>query len=123
MAAAAAAAARSGSSAAAVDRGVVRVTASEIMSAEALPAIFAGFRAHHPGIAIELAVTNRNQDLARGDADIAVRMIRPTQSGLVARRIGSTRISALCSSRLSGPLRRAALARRPAAALRHRLRP
>ena len=176
MAAAAAALARSGSSAAAVDRGVVRVTASEIMSAEALPAIFAGFRARHPGIAIELAVTNRNQDLARGDADIAVRMIRPTQSGLVARRIGSTRIrlyahrdylarfgeprsladlrehrmigfdrdrrtfraagalakaltredffaSALCSSRLSGPLRRAALARRPAAALPHRLRP
>jgi DNA-binding transcriptional LysR family regulator len=62
------------------------------MGAEALPAIFAGFRGRHPGIAIELALTNRNQDLARGDADIAVRMIRPTRSGLVARRIGSTRI-------------------------------
>ena len=92
MAAAAAALARSASSAAAIDRGVVRVTASEIMGAEVLPAIFAGFRARNPGIAIELAVTNRNQDLARGDADIAVRMVRPTQSGLVARRIGSTRI-------------------------------
>ncbi|HZZ62730.1 MAG TPA: LysR substrate-binding domain-containing protein [Roseiarcus sp.] len=41
---------------------------------------------------MELAVTNRNENLARGDADIAVRMVRPTQSGLVARRIGSTRI-------------------------------
>jgi DNA-binding transcriptional LysR family regulator len=92
MAAAAAALARSASSAAAIDRGVVRVTASEIMGAEALPAMFAGFRARNPGIVIELAVTNRNQDLGRGDADIAVRMIRPTQSGLVARRIGSTRI-------------------------------
>jgi DNA-binding transcriptional LysR family regulator len=92
MAAAAAALARSASSAAAIDRGVVRVTASETMGAEALPAIFAGFRARNPGIAIELVVTNRNQDLARGDADIAVRMIRPTQSGLVARRIGVTRI-------------------------------
>jgi len=92
MAAAAAALARSASSAASSDRGVVRVTASEIMGAEALPAMFAGFRARNPGIAIELAVTNRNQDLARGDADIAVRMIRPTQSGLVARRIGATRI-------------------------------
>jgi DNA-binding transcriptional LysR family regulator len=92
MGAAAAALARSASSAAAVDRGVVRVTASDIMGAEALPAIFAGFRARNPGVAIELAVTNRNQDLARGDADIAVRMIRPTQSGLVARRIGVTRI-------------------------------
>ncbi len=92
MAAAAAALARSASSAASIDRGVVRVTASEIMGAEALPAMFAGFRARNPGIAIELVVSNRNQDLARGDADIAVRMIRPTQSGLVARRIGSTRI-------------------------------
>ena len=92
MAAAATALARSASSAASIDRGVVRVTSSEIMGAEALPAIFAGFRARNPGIAIELAVTNRNQDLARGDADIAIRMIRPTQSGLVARRIGATRI-------------------------------
>ncbi len=92
MAAAAAALARSASSAVAVDRGVVRVTASEIMGSEVLPAIFAGFRARNPGIAIELALTNRNQDLARGDSDIAVRMVRPTQSGLVARRIGHTRI-------------------------------
>src|SRR5271155_5068376 len=56
------------------------------------PTVSAGFRARNPGIAIELALTDRNQDLARGDADIAVRMIRPTQSGLVARRIGATRI-------------------------------
>ena len=92
MAAAASALTRSASSEAAVDRGVVRVTASEIIGCEVLPAIFAGFRARNPGIAIELAVSNRNQDLARGDADIAVRMIRPTQSGLVARKVGATRI-------------------------------
>jgi DNA-binding transcriptional LysR family regulator len=57
-----------------------------------LPAIFATFRANNPGVAIELALTNRNEDLSRRDADIAVRMIRPTQSALVARRIGETRI-------------------------------
>jgi DNA-binding transcriptional LysR family regulator len=62
------------------------------MGSEALPPIFAGFRVRNPGVAVELAVTNRNQDLARGDADIAVRMVRPTQSWLVARRIGVTRI-------------------------------
>src|SRR5271165_1225765 len=92
MAAAAAALSRNASSEAALDRGVVRVTASEIVGCEVLPSIFAGFHAKHPGVAIELAVTNRNEDLARGDADIAVRMVRPTQSGLVARRIGATRI-------------------------------
>lgn len=92
MAIAAAALSRSASSEAAVDRGVVRVTASEIIGCEVLPRIFAAFRARRPGVAIELAVTNRNEDLARGDAEIAVRMVRPTQTGLVARRIGTTRI-------------------------------
>ena len=57
-----------------------------------LPPILSAFRAEHPGIAIELALTNRNEDLSRRDADIAVRMVRPTQSALVARRIGSSRI-------------------------------
>ncbi|MGA9848663.1 MAG: LysR family transcriptional regulator [Roseiarcus sp.] len=92
MVAAAASLSRSASSEAALDRGVVRVTASEIVGCEVLPSIFAGFRMRHPGVAIELAVTNRNEDLARGEADIAVRMVRPTQSGFVARRIGATRI-------------------------------
>jgi DNA-binding transcriptional LysR family regulator len=92
MEAAAGALSRSASSEAALDRGVVRVTASEIIGCEVLPTIFAGFHARHPGVAVELAVTNRNEDLARGDADIAVRMVRPTQSGLVARRIGSASI-------------------------------
>jgi DNA-binding transcriptional LysR family regulator len=92
MAAAAAALGRTASGEAAADRGTVRVTASDVMGCEVLPAILAAFHAAHPGIAIELALTNRTEDLARRDADIAVRMVRPTQSGLIARRIGASRI-------------------------------
>jgi DNA-binding transcriptional LysR family regulator len=92
MAAASAALARAAAGEASADRGVVRVTASEIVGCEVLPAIFATFHANNPGVAIELALTNRNEDLSRRDADIAVRMARPTQSALVARRIGETRI-------------------------------
>ena len=92
MIAAAAALRRAASGEAGADRGVVRVTASEIIGCEVLPAILASFRAAHPGIALELALTNRNEDLARRDADIAVRMIRPTQSALIARRIGRSPI-------------------------------
>jgi hypothetical protein len=77
---------------AAADRGAVRVTASDVVGCEVLPPILAAFHAGHPGIAVELVLTNRNEDLARGDADIAVRMVRPTQSGLVARKIGAARI-------------------------------
>ena len=65
-----------------------RITASEIIGGVVLPPILADFRALHPAVVIELALTNRNEDLLRRDADIAVRMVRPEQSALVARRIG-----------------------------------
>lgn len=92
MAAAAAALARAASGEAAAERGVVRVTASEVMGVEVLPKILADFRRDHSGIELELALTNRNEDLLRRDADIAVRNVRPTQSALVARRIGKVRL-------------------------------
>jgi len=93
MAAAASSLVRTASGEAAADRGVVRITASDVVGCEVLPPILAAFRAEHPGIVIELALTNRTADLARRDADIAVRMVRPRQSGLVARRIGVSRIA------------------------------
>lgn len=92
MASASAALTRAAAGETAPDSGVVRLTASEIIGCEVLPEIIASFRARNPGVAIELAVTNRNEDLSRRDADIAVRMTRPTQGALVARRIGETRI-------------------------------
>jgi DNA-binding transcriptional LysR family regulator len=69
--------------------GTVRITASEVVSVEVLPAILARLRASHPGIAIELDVSNRIENLLRRDADIAVRMHRPEQDVLIARRIGN----------------------------------
>jgi DNA-binding transcriptional LysR family regulator len=77
---------------AAPDQGVVRVTASEVIGCEVLPPLFASFRAANPGVAIELVLSNRNEDLSRRDADIAVRMNRPTQGALVAQSIGVSKI-------------------------------
>lgn len=74
------------------DRGVVRVTASEIIGSEVLPPCLAAFREAHPHIVVELVLSNRSQDLLRRDADIAVRMVRPTQAALVARNIGVVHI-------------------------------
>jgi DNA-binding transcriptional LysR family regulator len=70
------------------DRGTVRITASEMIGAEVLPEALAMFREAHPRITIELVLSNRSEDLLRREADIAVRMVRPTQAALVARRIG-----------------------------------
>lgn len=68
--------------------GTVRVTASEVIGVEVLPPILARLRDSHPGIAIELAISNRIEDLLKRDADIAVRMQRPQQNVLIAQRIG-----------------------------------
>jgi DNA-binding transcriptional LysR family regulator len=88
MAAAVESAQRSATGKVDADRGTVRITASEVIGGEVLPSILADFHGRHPQISVELALSNRNEDLLRGDADIAVRMVRPTQSALVAKRIG-----------------------------------
>lgn len=69
--------------------GTVRISASDMVGVEVLPPVIARLREQHPGLKIELVLTNRVQDLLRREADIAVRMLRPQQALLVARRIGS----------------------------------
>jgi DNA-binding transcriptional LysR family regulator len=73
-------------------RGVVRVSASEVMGVEVLPPIIEQLRRRHPELKVELALSNRVQDLLRREADIAVRMMRPEQEQLVARRIGNIEV-------------------------------
>jgi len=69
-------------------RGTVRLTASEIISVEVLPPILAALRNEHPLLTIELVMSNRPDDLLHREADIAVRMFRPEQDALVAKRVG-----------------------------------
>ena len=68
--------------------GTVRITTSEIMGTYAVPPILKELRFAYPKIVFELALNNRSDDLLRRAADIAVRMGRPQQDGLVARKIG-----------------------------------
>ena len=72
--------------------GTVRVTASEVIGVEVLAGILAGLRERHPGLVLELALSNQLQDLLRREADIAVRMTPPEQGQLIARRIGSVEL-------------------------------
>lgn len=93
MAHAADAALRRASGEAGKARGVVRITASEIVGAEVLPPILAEFQAEHPGVTLELSLSNRNEDLLRREADIAVRMAAPEQAALVSQKIGEVRLA------------------------------
>jgi DNA-binding transcriptional LysR family regulator len=92
MAAASAALYRTASGEAAAEGGTVRLAASEVVGCQVLPPILAAFRHAHPGIVLELSLSNRNEDLLRRDADIAVRMVRPSQEALTARRLGEVMI-------------------------------
>ena len=68
---------------------VVRIAASEVVGVEVLPAILARLRQRHPGLTVELVLSNKVQDLLRREADIAVRMLRPRQEQLLARKVGN----------------------------------
>lgn len=88
LSAAAASLLRAASGRGAEIRGAVRITASEVVGVEILPPILAALREAHPGLAIELALSNAVQDLLRREADIAIRMVAPAQEALVARHVG-----------------------------------
>jgi len=92
MAAAAAALHRTSSAEADDERGTVRVTAGQLVGHEVLPAILGTFCSRYPRIELELTVSDHNEDLLRREADIAVRMARPKQQLLVARRIGTVEV-------------------------------
>ena len=92
MAASAAALSRTASAGASSEDGVVRISATEIMSSEVLPLIFEPLLREHRGLQLEVDASNRTVDLLRRDADIAVRMQRPEQGALLARRLGTLRL-------------------------------
>ena len=67
--------------------GDIRISANEIVGIYLLPPALSAFRAKHPKVHIELEITNQSTNLNKRDADIALRMYRPTQPDLVARRL------------------------------------
>ena len=69
-------------------KGTVRITASVATSTYHLPPIIADIRAAEPEIEIELVPSDESRNLLFREADIAVRMYRPTQEDLIAQHIG-----------------------------------
>lgn len=98
--------------------GVVRVTASQVAAVWLLPPLLAEFQAAEPGIAVELVASNALSNLLRREADIAVRMVRPDQGSLVARKLAEVGVGAYAHRRY---LARAGEPRRPEDLMAHRL--
>lgn len=72
--------------------GRVRLSVSEVMGVEVLQPMLARIRALHPGLTFELVLSDSETDILRRDADLAVRMVRPQQNSLVARRAGAIKV-------------------------------
>ncbi|MDJ0846793.1 MAG: LysR family transcriptional regulator [Myxococcota bacterium] len=68
-------------------RGPVRISATEGLAVHFLTPALRDFSRSHPAIELQLDVRNRNANLLRREADIAVRLGRPRQPQLVARRV------------------------------------
>ena len=67
--------------------GTVRITASRVASQAILPPILARLRQEEPGIQIDLTPSDTTENLLMGEADLALRMYRPTQLDLVAQKL------------------------------------
>lgn len=93
MQSAAAALVRSASAPAEALSGTIRLTVSEFMGAHVIPGILAPFVEEHPDIAVELVLSDHTDDLSAREADIAVRMVAPTQDALVGLRLGTVRVA------------------------------
>lgn len=71
--------------------GRIRISSSEIVGAEFLPIVLRDLGRRYPKLRFELSLSNRVEDLSRHEADIAVRMVKPREATLVAKRLGEVR--------------------------------
>ena len=98
--------------------GTVRITASQTVACLLLPPLISRMQQQLPGIQIELVSSNEVSNLLRREADIAVRMVQPDQTSLVAKRIGKVTIGTYAHRDY---LKRAGTPREPPELLNHAL--
>ena len=78
--------------------GTIRISASEMIATLVLPEILARFALAEPLIEVEVVATDQVENLLRRDADIAIRMLTPSQEELIARKIADIPLS-LCATK------------------------
>ena len=69
--------------------GEIAVSAPPALAASRIAPRLDRLRAAHPGITLRLIGEKRAASLSRREADLAVRLSRPTESGLITRKLGS----------------------------------
>ena len=77
--------------------GSIRLTATEALAHRVIAPAIAELRNKHPDLRVDLTVGVRSLDIARREADLAVRVGRPSGSGLVCRKLGEVGFSLYAS--------------------------
>lgn len=72
--------------------GTVRITASTPVACHLMPPILRALRVALPEVRLEMVSSNAVSNLLRREADIAIRMVRPEQASLIARKIGTVTV-------------------------------
>jgi DNA-binding transcriptional LysR family regulator len=80
--------------------GRVRVAMPPEYGSHWLAPKLATFRAMHPQIELQILVGTRQRDLSRGEAELAIQPPRPTQTGMVAIRLGRVAVGLYASRSL-----------------------
>ena len=70
-------------------KGLVRVAASTVIAQYQLVPGLAGLAERHPGLRVELEVSDRLTDMARDGIDIAIRTVTTLPETVVARQVGT----------------------------------
>lgn len=78
--------------------GTVRVALPEGLCLEVLTPHLPEFYKDYPSINLILNVSSNTANLTRGEADIAVRLFRPTEANLVAKHLGAMTLGLFASS-------------------------
>jgi DNA-binding transcriptional LysR family regulator len=71
-------------------KGTLRVTCPEGMASRLLAPLIESFRVKYPALRVDLIMTDRRLDLAKGEAEVALRMHDPGDETLVARKIADS---------------------------------
>lgn len=77
--------------------GSVRITASHIVATYLLPSILTRLRLAEPDITLEVVASDDTENLLRREADIAIRMYRPSQLDVITRKVGQMAIGMFMS--------------------------
>jgi DNA-binding transcriptional LysR family regulator len=70
--------------------GTLRVTCPEGMASRLLAPVIEAFRQKHPELRVDLIMTDRRLDLAKGEAEVALRIHEPGDDQLIARKIANS---------------------------------